>query len=63
MDISYSITCGLTCWFFTELFILMVLLFPVIIGGWKNFEAELFLGLTILVTIAAIIVCILDCVF
>ena len=61
-EITYSITCAATCWFFTELFILMALLFPVLACGWKAFELELFLGLTILVTAGAVIICTLSCI-
>lgn len=62
MDIFYFITCYASCWLMSEIVMFVALLFPVFVDGWKAFELELFLGLSMLITLGATIMCILSCV-
>lgn len=44
-------------WIILEILMLISLLFPVFFDGWKAFELDLFLGLSILLTLGMIIMC------
>ena len=61
MVISDEVLGGITYWIISEIFYFVAILPSVLIGGWKSYDWETFIGVSILMPMALLVTYLFGC--